>query len=411
LFVSILFHLLSESVYGWWMDRMSFLFAGVTIPPVMLAFAATAIVVAIVLVGFGFAWSRAQARSTRQSENLERKLLELGHANAELRGSLRTMAETLAFRQSDLARLVSERLDSVGARVGQGLDQSSRVAHEDLTKLNERLAVIDAAQARLAGLTQEVIGLKDILANKQARGAFGQGRMEAIVRDCLPPSAFEFQHTLSNRGRPDCAIRLPNDERLLIIDAKFPLEAFLAVKEASSPEAHKQACARVRGDMGRHIRDIAERYFIPGETQDLAILFVPSESLYADLSEHFEDVVQKAHRNRIIIVSPSLLVMAVQVLQALVRDSRVREQAHAIQTEVRLLVEDVMRLRERVGKLATHFRQAQDDVVQIVTSTDKIGRRGERIELIDFDRTDAAEAPRAETSSADASVAASAAAE
>jgi DNA recombination protein RmuC len=393
------------------MERMSLLFAGATVPPFLLALATAVLVVAAVLVGFGFAWSRTQARTTRQSENLERRLLDLGHANAELKGSLRTMAETLAFRQSDLARLVSERLDSVGARVGQGLEQSSRVAHEDLTKLNERLAVIDAAQARLAGLTQEVIGLKDILANKQARGAFGQGRMEAIVRDCLPPSAFLFQHTLSNRGRPDCVIRLPGDERLLVIDAKFPLEAFLALKEAASSEAQKQAGARVRTDMGRHIRDIAERYFIPGETQDLAILFVPSESLYADLAEHFEDVIQKAHRNRIIIVSPSLLVMAVQVLQALVRDSRVREQAHAIQTEVRLLVEDVVRLRERVAKLATHFRQAQDDVAQIVTSTDKIGRRGERIEIIDFDRTDAADTSRAEAPSVDASVSASAAAE
>ena len=385
---------------------MSFLSAGASAPPFALALSAAILVVLLALLGFGMAWLRARAGAARRHENLERRLLELGHANAELRGSLRTMAETLAARQSDLARLVSERLDSVGTRVGQGLEQSSRVAHEDLLKLNERLAVIDAAQARLAGLTEEVIGLKDILANKQARGAFGQGRMEAIVRDTLPPSAFTFQHTLSNRGRPDCVIRLPGDDRLLVIDAKFPLEAFLALKEALSPEANKQACARVRTDVGRHIRDIADRYFIPGETQDLAILFVPSESLYADLAEHFEDVIQKAHRNRIIIVSPSLLVMAVQVLQALVRDSRVREQAHAIQAEVRLLVEDVVRLRERVGKLAMHFRQVQDDLAQIGTSTDKIGRRGERIEILDFDNGEAAG-----TLPADVSVSTSTAAE
>jgi DNA recombination protein RmuC len=347
---------------------------------------------AVVFICIGFAMLRARSRAERQrvDESLERRLLDLGQANAEMRGSLQAMAETLGQRQTDLARLVAERLDSVGAHVGQGLEQSRRVAHEDLSKLNERLAVIDAAQARLADLTEEVVGIKDILANKQARGAFGQGRMEAIIRDLLPPSAFVFQHTLSNRTRPDCVVRLPNDDRVLVIDAKFPLEAFLALKEAETLDEKKLAGVRVRNDVGRHIRDIAERYFLPGETQDLAILFVPSESLYADLSEHFEDVVQKAHRSRIIIVSPSLLVMAVQVLQALVRDARVREQAHAIQSEVRLLVDDVARLRERAGRLGTHFRQVQEDVAQIMTSTDKIGRRGDRIEIMDFESSDQA---------------------
>ena len=360
-------------------------FAGATPSQLELLLAAAAVFVCAVLIGFGLAARRGRRQAEWRQESLERRLSELGLANAELKGSLRSMAETLATRQSDLARLVSERLDSVGARVGQGLEQSSRTAHEDLLKLNERLAVIDAAQARLAGLTEEVIGLKDILANKQARGAFGQGRMEAIIRDALPSASFAFQHTLSNRSRPDCIVRLPGDERMLVIDAKFPLESFVALKEANSAEEHKQAAARVRADVGKHIRDIAERYLIPGETQDLAILFVPSESLYADIAEHFEDLIQKAHRSRIIIVSPSLLVMAVQVLQALVRDARVREQAHAIQAEVRLLVEDVGRLRERTAKLAQHFRQAQEDVGQVLTSADKIGRRGGRIDNMDFD--------------------------
>jgi DNA recombination protein RmuC len=356
-----------------------------------LAVAALALV--IVLVGFSLISGRARRSAERQeaqNDHLEQRLAQISQANAELNGALRAMTDALTARQTELAMTVAERLDSVGARVGQGLEQSSRTAHEDLAKLNERLAVIDAAQARLAGLTEEVVGLKDILANKQARGAFGQGRMEAIIRDALPPASFGFQHTLSNRSRPDCVLRLPGDDRFLVIDAKFPLEAFVALKEAQSPDAQKLARGRVRTDVGKHIRDVAERYFIPGETQDLAILFVPSESLYADLAEHFEDVIQKAHRSRIIIVSPSLLLMAVQVLQALVRDARVREQAHAIQTEVRLLVEDVGRLRERVGKLATHFRQAQDDVAQILTSADKIGRHGERIDLLDFAGADAA---------------------
>ncbi|HEY1735829.1 MAG TPA: DNA recombination protein RmuC [Methylovirgula sp.] len=325
----------------------------------------------------------AEAAAERQAA-LSDTLAGVMQAQAELAGRMRGMNEYLGSRHSDLARLVSERLDAVGARVGQGLETQSRTSNESLAKLNERLAVIDAAQARLTGLTEEVIGLKDILANKQARGAFGQGRMEAIIRDALPRAAYEFQPTLSNRTRPDCGIRLPGDDRWLVVDAKFPLESFTALKDADSEESLKQAQSRVRSDVGKHIRDIAERYFLPGETQDLAILFVPSESLYADLAEYFEDVIQKAHKARIIIVSPSLLVMAVQVMQAIVRDARVREQVHAIQIEVTKLVEDVMRLRERAAKVGVHFRQAQDDVAAIGVSAEKIAKRGERIDQMDF---------------------------
>ena len=199
---------------------------------------------------------------------------------------------------------------------------------------------------------------------------------------------------MSNGKRPDAVVRLPGDNRLLVIDAKFPLESFADLKSATDDEVRRIAGQRVRQDVGRHLRDIAERYFLPGETQDLALLFVPSESIYADIAEHFEDVVQKAHRARILLVSPSLMMMAVQVLQGLVRDARVREQAHLIQNEVRRLLDDVRRLRERVGKLDQHFRQAQEDVVQIGTSADKITTRGDRIDMMDFS-TQAAPVPNA----------------
>ncbi len=343
--------------------------------------------VAAIIVAARARRARAAAMAQRQRDFHE-QIAELARSNAELTGRIHSMGELLGARQTDLARLVAERLDAVGVRVGRGLEDQTRAAGESLGKLNERLAVIDAAQARLTGLTEEVIGLKDILANKQARGAFGQGRMEAIIRDALPAAAYVFQHTLSNRCRPDCVIRLPGDERLMIVDAKFPLEAFTALKDAAGEEAQRQAQARVRADVGKHIRDMEERYFVAGETQDIAILFVPSESLYADLAEHFEDVIQRAHKGRILIVSPSLLVMAVQVMQAIVRDARVREQAHEIQVEVRRLVEDVVRLRERVGKLAVHFGQAQEDLATITISADKIAKRGDRIENMDFARAE-----------------------
>src|SRR5579885_3177364 len=273
-------------------------------------------------------------------------LSEFSRQSAGLNGLVRGMAEVLGSRQADLARLVSERLDTVGTRVGEGLEASSRSAGEQLAKLNERLAVIDAAQARVAALTQEVIGLKDILANKQARGAFGQGR----------------------------------------------LEGFTALKQASSEEARKQAAARVRNDVLKHVRDIAERYFIPDETQDIAVMFVPSEALFAELHEHFDDVIQKAHKNRIIIVSPSLLMMAVQVIQAIVRDAKVREEAHLIQAEVRHLIEEVNRLRARAEKLDAHFKIAQEDVDQVLTSAGKVAKRGLRIDRLDFGPQPQAEA-------------------
>jgi DNA recombination protein RmuC len=356
------------------------LFAAVALLLLLLAMAT------IALTRASRARAQAAEEALRRQREFDERIQELARNGSELAGRVQAFAEAVGSRQADLSRLVSERLDAVGTRVGQGLENQSRTTGDHLAKLNERLAVIDAAQAKLTGLTQEVVGLKDILANKQARGAFGQGRMEAIVKDGLPPSAYEFQYTLTNRNRPDCIIRLPGDERVLVIDAKFPLEAFSALKAADSDELRKQAMSRVRNDIGKHVRDICERYFVPGETQDLAVLFVPSESVYADLAEHFDDLVQKAHNARVIIVSPSLLMMAIQVMQTIVRDARVRDQVHDIQREVQLLVQDVGRLRTRVGKLDGHFRQAQEDVAAITISTEKITRRGDKIEQIDFAR-------------------------
>lgn len=330
----------------------------------------------------------AMIAAERASE-MDDKVAELTRIQSEMTGRMRTIAEVFGSRQSDFVRMISERIDGLQHRVGQGLEASTRHQSENLSKLNERLAVIDAAQQNLTNLTGEIVGLKDILSNKQTRGAYGQGRMEAIIRDGLPPSAFEFQATLSNRTRPDCLVRLPGDERGLVIDAKFPLEGFTLFREAKGDETRSRAAAKVRNDMLVHVKDIAEKYLIPGETQDIAMLFVPAESIYADLAEHFDDVVQKAHRARIVIVSPSLLTLAIQVMQTLVRDARIREEARVIQVEVQKLLEDVERLDSRVAKLDAHFRQAQDDVSQIRVSTDKIVKRGERIETLEFDEGEA----------------------
>ena len=327
--------------------------------------------------------------AAERAREMDDKVAELTRIQAEMTGRMQTIAEVFGTRQSDFVRVISERIDGLQHRLGQGLEATTRHQSENLSKLNERLAVIDAAQRNLKDLTGEIVGLRDILSNKQTRGAYGQGRMEAIIRDGLPSHAFEFQPTLSNRTRPDCVVRLPGDARGLVIDAKFPLEGFTLFRDARGDDARARAMARVRSDILVHVRDIAEKYLIAGETQDIAMMFVPAESVYADLAEHFDDVVQKAHRARVVIVSPSLLALAIQVMQALVRDARIREEARVIQVEVQKLLEDVTRLDERVAKLDGHFRQAQDDVAQIRTSADKIVKRGQKIEALEFEEGEA----------------------
>lgn len=325
----------------------------------------------------------ASATSAERERELDDKVGELNRINAQLAGQMLQLQQQLNERHSELTRTLSERLDSVSKRVGDSMEATTNSTAERLTALGERLAVIDSAQAKITGLTQEVVSLKDILANKQSRGAFGQTRMEAIIRDAMPVGSYEFQATLSNGRRPDCVLHLPGDKRPLVIDSKFPLESFTAFRDAKDDVTRKQAEARVRTDISKHITDVREKYFIPEETQPMALIFVPSESIYADLVEFFDDLIQKGYRENISIISPSLLMMAVQVTQALVRDAKMREQAHVIQKEVHVLMQDVGRLSERVGKLKSHFNQAVADIDAIDVSTNKIVSRGKRIEKVE----------------------------
>jgi DNA recombination protein RmuC len=331
------------------------------------------------------------AAAERQRE-LDDKVEAMNRLQAEMTGRMQTLGEIFGTRQADLARLMAERLDSVRTSMSTSLTETAQKSAESLGRLNERLAVIDAAQADLKGLTSEVLSLKDVLTNKQARGAYGQGRMEAIIRDALPSSSYRFQATLANRSRPDCVIDLPGDDRPLVIDAKFPLEGFVALRDAGTDEARNTAERRVRNDLAIHIKDISEKYVVAGETQDIALMFVPSEGVYAELCDKFDDIVQKSHKARVLIVSPSILMMAVQVALSIVRDAAVREQARVIQSELGKLLEDVRRLTERAGKLDQHFRLVQEDVSGIVTSADKVHRRGARIEALEFEQPSPPEA-------------------
>ncbi|MBP1841922.1 DNA recombination protein RmuC [Rhizobium petrolearium] len=357
-----------------------------------VAVAAAAAVILVLLAAF-FINSR-QREIARQAVEAEARLSELLRAQSEMQGRLSAMAETLSTRQSELNQTVSQRLDGMTHRIGATITEQTKSTHENLRRLQERLAVIDAAQNNIQTLAKDVVGLQAILSNKQTRGAFGQGRMEAIVADGLPLGAYSFQTPLSNSTRPDCLIKMPNGAPPLTVDAKFPLEAWNAFREAAAPEARRAAAQQFRRDLDVHIKDVSEKYLLPGETQDMAFLFVPSESIFAEIHEHFEGVVQKAQRARVVFVSPSLLMLSIQVIQAVLKDQRMREQAHLIQGEVALLVEDLARLDDRTRKLQAHFLAAQKDVEQIITSTDKLNRRGARIEALELEAPADAEASR-----------------
>ena len=360
---------------------MSFIIFGQTISTIQVLTGLVILLLIAVLVLI----MRGRGRSEDDVLEAEHNMATLLRAQAEMQGRLATMAEVFGSRQAELNQAIGQRLDGMSQRVTATIGEQTRSTHENLRRLQERLAVIDAAQTNIQTLAKDVVGLQAILSNKQTRGAFGQARMETIIADGLPMGAYAFQATLSNGSRPDCTVRMPNGSPPLVIDAKFPLEAWNAIRAAATPEHGKIAAQQFRRDLELHIRDISEKYLIPSETQDTAFLFVPSESIFAEIHENFEAIVQKAQRARIVIVSPSLLMLSIQVIQAVLKDQRMREQAHVIQSEVAHLMDDLSRLDERVRKLQGHFAMAQKDVDMIVTSADKLARRGERIEALEFE--------------------------
>jgi DNA recombination protein RmuC len=348
---------------------------------------AAGLLVLLVVVIMGFAmWRLARGRATA-AEEAEAKLAEITRAQSEMQGRIGTLAEVFSSRQAELNKTIGERLDGMTSRLGQSISEQTKSTHENLARLQERLAVIDNAQTNIQSLAGQVVQLQHILSNKQTRGAFGQSRMEAIVADGLPHGAYEFQATLSNGSRPDCLVKMPNDQPSLVIDAKFPLESWNAIRAAAEnegAEAQKHASQNFRRDVEVHIKAISDKYLINGETQETAFMFVPSESIFAEIHENFEQLIQRAHRARVVIVSPSLLMLSIQVIQAVLKDARMREQAHLIQGEVIRLMEDVSRLDDRVRKLKGHFDLTNKDIDQILTSTDKVTKRGARIEALEF---------------------------
>ena len=329
--------------------------------------------------------------------------------NAAQMSQVAQLAEKLAGSQSVLeGRLqqsqqqVNERLDGLVKRLGDGLSQQTEKTGETLKVLHERLAVIDAAQKNITDLSQQVVGLQDILSNKQARGAFGEIQLNDLVGAALPASAYHLQATLSSGARVDCLLKLPNPPGPIAIDAKFPLDSYSLLVNAEDKVSKVQAGRAFSADVLKHVKDIQEKYILPGETAESALMFLPSEAVYAELHANFRNVVEESFRRRVWIVSPTTLMATLNTVRAVLKDARMREQAGLIQTEVQKMLEDVGRLDQRVDKLQSHFEMASKDLRDIRTSADKVIRRGEKIEPVQLgDVTPAADLPPADIDATD----------
>lgn len=312
-------------------------------------------------------------------------------AQLELSGRLAQFSEHYAQEQDRLARLlaeqklsllqmIDEKLLQITRKVGEGLQMSAGKTDETLGALRERLARIDAAQEKISSLSEQVVSLQEILANKQARGAFGEIQLHDLVASILPPSAYSFQAVLGNQKRADCLLRLPDPPGAIVIDSKFPLESYQALRQAKDEREKLEAERFFKASVIKHVKDIAEKYIIPGETAESALMFLPSEAVYAELHAGFAEVVAYSYRARVWIVSPTTLMATLNTVRAVLKDVHMREEAGVIRREVGLLTEDVCRLNERVDSLLRHFEQAGKDINDIKVSSAKIGRRIGRIE-------------------------------
>ena len=348
--------------------------------------------VLIVLLGVLLLTLRAAGRSATMAAPLMREMgwlgqrvQALGEGQERLAGGLHHVSENQAVSQSAMLQVMEQRLAEVTRQMGESLHGTSTRTARSLGELQQRLETIDKAQANIEKLSGNVLNLQDILANKQARGAFGEIQLNDIVQKALPADAYTMQATLSNGTRADCLIHLPNPPGPIVIDAKFPLEAYEALRRAENPRQLAEAQSLLRSAVRVHIKAISEKYILDGETADGALMFLPSEAVYAELHANFPEVVRDGFTARVWIVSPTTCMATLNTMRAVLKDARMREQAGAIRTALRQLHRDVEIVVERVDKLNTHFNQARQDLDGISTAAERAGKRAARLDNFDFE--------------------------
>ncbi len=321
--------------------------------------------------------------SRRASRMWGQHINQVHRQQAELQGRLTQMAEESAKRELMLRESLDQRLDNVSDRVGKSISETQERNSENLKQLHERLALIDRAQKNIETLSGEVSGLQNLLSNKQARGAFGEKQMQDLISDYLPPKTYSFQATLSNRKRVDALIHMPGQQGDVAIDSKFPLESWRRMMEVENTPEEDAARRDFARDVQVHIKSIAEKYLIFGETHDVAMMFLPSEAIYAELHTHFPKVIESGFKQKVMIVSPTTFMATLHTMRAVMKDAAMREQAHIIQKEVGMMAKDVALLDTRVAKLQQHFDQSTEDMRQIRISTGKIMKRADKIDAIE----------------------------
>jgi DNA recombination protein RmuC len=348
--------------------------------------------IAIALLALLLLILRSVSRSATAAEPLMReigwlssRLQQLGDGQQQLAGGLHHVSEAQAVSQSAMLKVMEQRLAEVQRQMTEALHGTSTRTARSLGELQTRLETIDKAQANIEKLSGNVLSLQDILSNKQTRGAFGEIQLHDIVQKALPKDAYTMQATLSNGRRADCLIHLPNPPGPIVIDAKFPLEAYEAIRRADTPRGAQEAAQQMRTAVRAHIRAISEKYIIEGETADGALMFLPSEAVYAELHANFPELVREGFGVKVWIVSPTTCMATLNTMRAVLKDARMREQAGAIRKELALLYADVDRLGTRVESLDRHFGQAAKDIEDIKISSEKAGKRARRLDNFDFE--------------------------
>ena len=309
--------------------------------------------------------------------------------------AFRSSSDELGKRVEGLTRTTDSRLQEISGQVEKRLTEGFEKTTETFTRVLEHLSRIDEAQKRITELSTSVVSLQEVLTDKRSRGAFGEVQLAGLVRNIMPEGSFSLQHTLSNGTRVDCLLTLPDPTGDVPIDAKFPLESFQRMMDDELAETDRARAARqFRQDIRRHINDIAQKYLIPGETADGAVMFLPAEAVFAEIHAHFPDLVEEAQRARVWLVSPTTLMAVLTTARAVLKDEATRKQVHIIQDHLRKLAEDFGRFQQRMDKLAVHIRQAHEDVKQVNTSARKISSRFEDIDQVQLpEPEDASPAP------------------
>lgn len=317
-----------------------------------------------------------EQRFGEMQQSIEKRLGEMSQSNIE----------KMADSNKQMQELLHQRLKEISGQVEKRLDKGFEKTTETFTNVVSRLAKIDEAQKKITELSSNVVSLQEVLSDKRSRGAFGEVQMAALVRNMMPENSFSLQHNLSNGTRVDCMLFLPEPTGNLAVDSKFPLDSYKRMMDNDLAESDRQAAERqFRLDVKKHLKDISEKYIIPGETSDSAVMFIPAESVFAEIHAHQPELVEESHRKRVWMVSPSTLMAVLTTVRAVLKDAATRQQVHLIQEHLVGLSQDFGRFRKRMDDLSTHIRLANDDVNKVNTSAKKISSRFEKIEKVELE--------------------------